>query len=74
VGGSPPRIRLSPSSRRTFCGSSRVLAALDADKAEKDGGDGLIDILVPFPEVSRAKGTNSGTRKSAKMLVFKFSI
>ena len=60
-GGSPPRIRLSQASRRTLCASSRVLAALDAERevvrAAINSGDLGRESLARFDRVASARGT-----------------
>jgi hypothetical protein len=67
-GGSPPRIQ------RSLCRSSRVLAALDAQKRSKSANDS-IQILGPFPA---EKGGRGKARQRVKPLVqeylFKFLI
>ena len=72
-GGSPPRTRLLQASRRTFSGSSKVLAALDAQTAEDDE-DSSIEILGPFPAVSEQQGKNNRTNKSTNPFVIDLSI
>ncbi|KIM92426.1 hypothetical protein PILCRDRAFT_810481 [Piloderma croceum F 1598] len=65
-GGSPPRMRLPQTSRRTLYTSSRVLVALDAQlglKIEKEVDS--VEILGPS---LKSEGTTSKVRKSAKPL------
>jgi hypothetical protein len=65
-------MRLPQTSRRALYTSSRVLAALDAQlgsKIEKE--DDSIEIIGPFPALSKSEGTASKVRKSAKPSVFK---